>query len=134
MLGCSTAQSLASQHQTFSNASSTLEFDAIVTEHTQCERNTHCDWLNYNYLHANFWGQIFVTEHDLLWVVARSLCAVRYMRDLYFNQIGNDHNNPACSTTGENPGRLHQNFPESDEDQNEQNSDFDLFSTDNDLK
>ena len=41
----------------------------------------------YTYLHANFLGQIFITEHDLQWVVVRSLCAVRYMRDLYFNQI-----------------------------------------------
>jgi hypothetical protein len=39
--------------------------------------------------YSPFWGQIFVTEHDLLWVVVRSLCVVRYMRDLYFNQIVN---------------------------------------------
>jgi hypothetical protein len=43
----------------------------------------------------------------------------------------NDHNNQTCSNSVENPGQLHEHFPESDIDQNEQN-DADLFSIDND--
>jgi hypothetical protein len=43
----------------------------------------------------------------------------------------NNHNNPTCSTSGENPGWLHEYFPKSDIDQNEEN-DADLFSIDND--
>lgn len=46
--------------------------------------------------------------------------------------IDHARNKPGCSTSGENPERMEEIFPESDIDQNELNNDSDLFFVDND--
>lgn len=46
--------------------------------------------------------------------------------------IDHARNKPGCSTSGENPERMEDFFPESDIDQNELNNESDLFSVDND--